>query len=262
VEKNYSLNAQKDLYILFPESETKIYGHWLIDLIPAYIAMQETTSKRLLMLVMGPVPSFVDGILKFFHLESDVVVSTSNLSNEAIYSITSYPNFRDFDFYNIADFRRYIAPRILHGLEAHAGEQSQKPKKYFLTRSHWRDVYSDSRSLINGDEVLEFFTLNGFEIVRPEDYATIELISKLHHAQVVAGEAGSAMHTSIFCSPQTRFVNLQSMRQEHLIQSTLCAINNQHITYLWGNNETKNWSSNYSIALNSLEFCLDQGLLG
>ena len=261
VGKSNYLYAQKNLYILAPESQTNIYGHWLIDLIPGYLAMQQRTSKRVLILVVGPVPPFVDGILKFFNLESDVVVSTSNLSNEVVYRITNYPIFRDFDFYNIADFRRLVAPRILHGLESHTGERSQKPRKYFLTRSHWRDVYHDSRSLINGDEVLEFFTLNGFEIVRPEDYTTIELISKLHHAQVVAGEAGSAMHTSIFCSPQTRFINLQSMRQEHLIQSTLCAIKKQHITYLWGNNEMKDWSSNYSIALNSLELCLERGLL-
>jgi len=51
------------------------------------------------------------------------------------------------------------------------------------------------------------------------------------------------------------------MRQEHLTQSSLCAIIKQHITYIWGNNETKDWSSNYSIALNSLELSLERGLL-
>jgi capsular polysaccharide biosynthesis protein len=255
------LNAQSDLYILVPISQTNIYGHWLIDLIPGYLAMQRRTSKKVLILVDGPIPAFVGGILKFFNLTTDVVVSTLNQSDEIIYSITDYPIFRDYDFYNISDFRRLVAPQILLGLKSHTEVRSKKPEKYFLSRSQWRDTYHDSRSLINRDEVLDFFSHSGFEVVHPEDYTTIELISKLRNARIIAGEAGSAMHTSIFCSPQTRFINLQSMRQEHLIQSTLCAIIKQHITYIWGNNETEEWSSNYSIALNSLELCLNRGLL-
>jgi len=255
------LNAQRDLYILVPISQTNIYGHWLIDLIPGYLSMQRRTSKKVLILVVGPVPSFVDGILNFFNLATDVVVSTLNCSSEIIYSITDYPIFRDFDFYNIADFRRLVAPKILLGLKSHTKVRSKKPGKYFLSRSQWRDTYHDSRSLINRDGVLDFFSHSGFEIVHPENYTTIELISKLHNARIIAGEAGSAMHISIFCSPQTRFINLQSMRQEHLTQSSLCAIIKQHITYIWGNNETEEWSSNYSIALNSLELCLERGLL-
>ena len=250
-----------DLYILVPESEVAIYGNWLIDIIPKYFVAQSKTDRRVKIIVVGAIPDFVKGILLFLNLDPNLVCSTDQLLVVEPISIFEVSDLRYFDFYNILAFRRQVKPKINVAITAHGIQRPLQQGRFFLSRSNWGQSFEDTRSLVNGIEVEEYFLSHGFEVVHPENYTTLELVSKLHNAEIVAGEAGSALHISIFCSSRTRFINLQSFRQEHLIQSTLCAINRQRIAYIWGRNETAHWSSNFSVDVRSLERGFKLGLL-
>jgi capsular polysaccharide biosynthesis protein len=126
-------------------------------------------------------------------------------------------------------------------------------KKIFVSRRNLGKVGPNSRSLINRHEVEDFFENLGYRIVHPENLSVSEQINIFSMADVVAGEAGSGLHNSIFMQNETTVVNLQSSRQEHLIQSSLRQINNGKCIYVWGESESDDWNSNFYISLDQLE---------
>ena len=254
------IDGSKEIFIEIPSDQQNIYGHWLIDIIPAYLYARAKTQHQTCMLINGEVPEFLADTLALFGLDLSVVKKSETLPlNGASNSLEVSP-FRAFDFYNIKRYSTAIEP--FHFNYSKNTSFKHRPQgRFYFSRSKWKAQTVDSRSLINFKYVEDFFQKLGFEVIYPEAYTPLELLEYVSTASIIAGEAGSAMHNSLFVPPEVKFINLQSFRQEHLIQSALCKIKRQQIAYVWGENETNDWSSNFSIDEASLKLIAKSNFL-
>jgi capsular polysaccharide biosynthesis protein len=156
---------------------------------------------------------------------------------------------RDFDFIDVEAISR-LALKIRD--EASELNQQNRSKRIFISRSAIAKSGVNSRSLTNRETIESVFKSFDFEIFHPEKHTVDSQISMFKHADLVAGEAGSGLHNSIFMKPGKTIINLQSSRQEHLIQSSLVGVNETNCVYVWGQNETNDWSSNFEISENDV----------
>ncbi|NYE75601.1 glycosyltransferase family 61 protein [Microlunatus parietis] len=89
--------------------------------------------------------------------------------------------------------------------EGRARSEQDRPAKVFVSR---RSNYK--RACHNLTEVEEFFTRHGFTIVYPEDYDVAEQATIFDSAELIAGFAGSAMFSLIFCAEPKRVILISS----------------------------------------------------
>lgn len=84
------------------------------------------------------------------------------------------------------------------------GEQDRPTKVFVSRRSNYK------RACHNLAEVEEFFTRHGFTIVYPEDYDVAEQATIFDSAELIAGFAGSALFSLIFCAEPKRVILISS----------------------------------------------------
>ena len=82
--------------------------------------------------------------------------------------------------------------RLGVALEA-AAPRRDYPRRLFCARRMRK------RLCRNVDEVEAYFEMHGFEVVRPEEWSMAEQAAMFRHADVIAGQAGSAMFSILFC---------------------------------------------------------------
>jgi capsular polysaccharide biosynthesis protein len=80
---------------------------------------------------------------------------------------------------------------------------ARRPRKIAVSRQGWTNSIN-LRRLVNARRIEHLLAEQGFDIVRPHELSLAEQRNVFHHADVVVGEDGSAMHNTIFCRPGTR----------------------------------------------------------
>ncbi len=106
------------------------------------------------------------------------------------------------------------------------------PRRLFVTRG-----VQGRRNCRSLPEVEQFFTDEGFVVVRPEQYPLAEQISMFRGAEVLAGFAGSAVFTTMFAGPQRRILIASggyTARNEYLIS----AVRGGELHVFWGPPDT------------------------
>jgi capsular polysaccharide biosynthesis protein len=83
--------------------------------------------------------------------------------------------------------------------------EKDRPAKIFISR---RSNYK--RACHNLPEVEEFFVRHGFTVIYPEDYDVAEQAMIFDRAELIAGFAGSAMFSLIFCAEPKRVILISS----------------------------------------------------
>ena len=92
------------------------------------------------------------------------------------------------------------------------------PEKIYVSRRTWLHSekanigtdYTERRKCVNEDEVAEYFISLGFEEVFCENLSMKEKIGLFKGAKVVAGPSGGGMVNTIFCSPKTKVISIDS----------------------------------------------------
>ncbi|WP_152364011.1 glycosyltransferase family 61 protein [Microlunatus speluncae] len=84
-------------------------------------------------------------------------------------------------------------------------QQREWPAKVFISR---RSNYK--RACHNLSEVEEFFVRHGFTVLYPEDYDVAEQAMIFDSAELIAGFAGSALFSLIFCAEPKRVIMISS----------------------------------------------------
>lgn len=218
-----------------------IYGHYLIDTLTRFEFAKDILPKSNLgILLTNEHPDWVfDLIYSFFGQE----VTIKMVSNEEVFNETMliFSPFREHDY--ISD--------ISIILTKYKNTNSNANRLIYLPRKE-----SLSRGLKNREDTINLFKKMGFEVIQPETMSIKEQIKLFSQVKILAGEAGSALHNSIFSPSKTKIINIQSSRQSHFIQSGLCSHLGQDVTYFWSRSETDDWLSDHEVDIKLLENCL------
>jgi hypothetical protein len=234
-------NHFKEAYIILPNNPKEIYGHWLIDILPmAVFARNKLSNYKIKFLYFGNLKSFIVDLINEFNFIEEDLISINNLNHEI--EIIKMSRARDHDYLNTNFFSDYL-PNNLHNNYLN----NFCAKKIYVSRSRLRAAGINSRDLLNRSDIETIYKKHHFSIIYPEELSIKQQILLFYNADVVAGEAGSGLHNSIFTLQNKMIINLQSARQDHLIQASLCALFDQKSIYILGKPESNDWMSNFWI---------------
>lgn len=133
-------------------------------------------------------------------------------------------------------------------------QQVARPnRKVFFSRKGFENNSSKTRFMLGADELMliavdEF----GFEIVSPENLDWKSQIELVQSTGLLVGEAGSALHNSLFAG---RGMVLGSLGFRNMLQSNICTLMNQRCSYL---NSVGHGKSAFKIDVNSYRKWLKQ----
>jgi len=158
---------------------------------------------------------------------------------------------RQHDYFHEALLKRHFVPPV-RGVAA-IGQSPIENSLIYISRRNWQEVRPNSRALTNRDDVEALFQRSGYTIFLPEQYSVAEQIAVFRQARVIAGESGSGLHNSIFMQPARRMICIQSGRQTHLIQASLCDLFGQKSAYVIGQQENADWNANFEASVADVE---------
>lgn len=216
-----------------------IYGHYLIDTLCRYeFAKNLLPESPLGILVTTAEPDWVINMIKCL-FGANVALKSVEKEEISLNKLLLISGFRQHDYLSsitvsLSKFRL-------------KSKSDRRELKVFIPRND-----SQARVLLNAAEVTQLFRKNGYKIVCPEKLSFQEQLEMFSQVHTLAGEAGSALHNSIFLDPSAQIINIQSSRQSHFIQAGLCAHLNQEIHYVWGDSITEDWSSDFQVDLDVL----------
>lgn len=223
-----------------------IYGHWLLDILPACIGVNRALGRKVPVYLPSGYPEWAAVLLDLLGLDR-----VAELAPDKVVVVAGLP--RQHDHLNVDLFSIYRAflstrlPNVAPSLEYSAVRGS---RRVYLSRAKLQKTH---RVMANEPEVRDFFGAAGFEIVYPEELTIRDQVALFQETAVLAGEAGSGMHNSIFCTGSATVINLQSSRQSHFIQSSLCHAFDQRCIFVFGQSRTLDWSSDFSVSLADCE---------
>lgn len=228
-----------------------IYGHWLLDILPSLVAASSLLGHRFPVFIDKRLPKWTTDLVLAFGFDV-----CDELSGRNFFLLSGEP--RIHDYLNVDIFNRY-KDYIRFRFSADDDEDATAringgSRRIFMSRGK---LDRPHRRMTNSVEAVRLFEAAGFEVVFPEDLSIREQIRLFQGATVVAGEAGSALHNSVFSNINLTMIALQSARQNHFIQSSLCAQFGQKSITVFGESKTSDWNSDFTVDLRSCEDVLD-----
>jgi capsular polysaccharide biosynthesis protein len=242
------IDERMPAYLTIPNFHKSIYGHWIADLLPGlFVAKNLLPGLNIRFLHSGPVPAYGYALLAALGLDETCLVDALGLDGNAMHQLVSMTPLRQHDYVHAGLLRRHFVPPV-RAIAAAAASPIENSLIY-VSRRNWQEIRPDTRALTNRDDVEAVFALAGYRIFSPEQYSVAEQIAVFRQARVVAGESGSGLHNSIFMQPDGRVICIQSGRQTHLIQASLCDLFGQSCAYVIGRPENADWSANFRASL-------------
>lgn len=130
------------------------------------------------------------------------------------------------------------------------GIESKKYKKIYLDRT------SNSRSIINNDEVKAFLKKNGFIVVDADKMTFDDQVSYFKGANVVVGATGASFANCIFCEDGANIFILTTTNKNHLLSywPSLLGFDRLNIKYIKQSiyDENEGTSASFQVNLDSL----------
>jgi hypothetical protein len=228
------------------------YGHWLVDDLPRAKAWIELR-KRLGVSCIFVLSSFgqkidevrVDSLRKFI----DPQVSVQFISPDLPCRIANLYYVTPVSYHP-----RIKNPAAIHFLRMQAEKllpnSSEEPsRRIFVARRP-----PNSRSIVNFDELCDFLTARKFDIVEPENFAFTEQVALFQQAQIVIGQMGAAMTSTLFCRPGTNLIYLAPIGWAEPFYLDLAAVGGQQYNVLTGpaTSEGPSYLSNFFIPVDRL----------
>lgn len=237
--------------IFLPNSSgLHIYGHWLLDILPSLVATSLFLGHKFPVFIDKRLPKWTRDLVLAFGFDV-----CDELSGRNFFILSGMPRFHDYlnvDIFNI--YKNYIKRHFATDVAGHAVARiNGRSQRIYISRGKLDRAH---RRMTNSAEAVRLFEAAGFEVIFPEDFNIQEQIRIFQSATVVAGEAGSALHNSVFSDTDLTVISLQSARQNHFIQSSMCARFGQKSITVFAESKTSDWSSDFTVDLRSCEDAL------
>jgi Glycosyltransferase 61 len=212
LERDLSLGAERrrdrrvkgsvERGILLAGDGVDVYGHQLVDFLPGLAMLDEFdlfTDWPLLLPSRAPkwLPPLIEAFarhareIRTFSHRRSVSVDVGEL---CVPWALRHPGFHP------------AANRIFDRIAglAGGGNGGGRGRRIFVVRQQ-----RQGRRLTNAGEVMGLFEARGFEPVPPEQLPFVDQVRLFAGAELVAGEAGSALHGTVFSKPGTTTIELR-----------------------------------------------------
>ena len=103
--------------------------------------------------------------------------------------------------------------------------------KVFLSRSHFKKALETEFGL---DMLDNYFSKNGYYILRPETCSLAETIILLRNAEICAAESGTLPHNYLFCQDSKEVVIVERQTTVNEMQENVDKIRDLNVTYIDG----------------------------
>jgi hypothetical protein len=211
-----------------------VWGHWLVDFLPklAILALCGYDLSQLKYLIPNDTPAFGIEILDlagigaaqriFYDPHGDLIRPESLLIPTLVRCGNRPTQIFPAAVINApSQIRNEHLQGIAHG-----------PERIFVSRGALAD---NARRLLNRERIERMAEDAGFTILHPETMSPLEQFAVFSTAHDIAGEAGSALHTSIFARSGTTVCSLQAAGPPlPFLQSTIGAALGQPTGYVFG----------------------------
>ena len=219
-------------YLYLGSSGSFNYGHWLVDDLPRAKAWFELR-KRLGISCVLVLPTYSPDI-------NEVRVRSLQLLIDPLLEIQFIPPDQPCRIANlyyatpVSFHPRIKNPSAIHFVRSRAttclpNSHDEPARKLFVARRP-----PNSRSIINFDELWAFLAVRGFEMVEAEKIDFASQVALFQNAQIVVGQMGAAMTSTLFCRPATSLVYLAPIGWAEPFYLDLAALGGQQYNILPG----------------------------
>lgn len=173
---------------------------------------------------MEALPSFQLEIFRTMGIDSDSIEYIRQdefVRVETLISCTphfSNPNWAHPELQNL--WKGIAGELMLNGFDS--------PEKIFITRP-----YSDERSCNNTQEVEDFFSERGFDVISPELFSFREQVTMFSNAKVIAGFGGSGMFNMMFARNPGACIIISGETYLSANEHLIAGITNSNLYYFW-----------------------------
>jgi Glycosyltransferase 61 len=190
-----------DRAILIAGDGVDVYGHQLVDFLPGLAMLDEfDLFTDWPLLLPSRAPKWLPPLIEVFSRHSREIRTFSHRRSVSVDVgelcvpwVLRHPGFHP------------AANRIFDRIAGLAGGRNGggRGRRIFVVRQR------QARRLTNAGEVIGLFEARGFEPVPPEQLPFLDQVRLFAGAEFVAGEAGSALHGTVFSKPGTTTIELR-----------------------------------------------------
>lgn len=222
---------------LLTQPGDRIFGHWLIDLIPMLSLIQKANKdvKYIIknsVLDNSAIPD-IGAMFKAINFESNNTIGlTENL--HAYFC-------KELIVPSVVRYGQQIHPIVNKLYEDYREINvpiSDTPLKIYFSRRKWTPS-GPQRILLNAQKIEDSYQEKGFEIIHPEKLTFDEKLKLVQSATEIVGEKGSALHLSLFSQSIKKMRILlnpnESVTGLPMLQGEICRLQGIECDYSIGN---------------------------
>ncbi|BAZ44166.1 TPR domain protein [Chondrocystis sp. NIES-4102] len=207
-----------------------VYYHWMFDILPRLELIQRSGIKLEEIdwfIVNSLSKNYQKETLELLNIPTAKIIEsdrTSYIQAEELI-VPSFPGYMDWIPQGTMKFLRQTF------LTQISLSQRNDLKRIYISRER-----AKNRQLVNESQVNELLTKHGFQTIFLEEMSVLEQVATFANADVIVAPHGSGLTNLVFCSPNTKVVELFSpnyVRTDYLMISQ--QLNLQHY-YLIGRN--------------------------
>lgn len=178
------------------------WGMWLVQGIPDITNFLQK-GKQSKLFGWFPASGFQQKIAKSLGASDESLISQEPWKTYAFEEIT----LLQYEYDNSLCLGRFQKSAINSFLDRYNTKKRSFPEKIFISR---KSLHQSYRSLMNEEELCVGLSNIGFTIIEPQKFDIETQINIFRSAKVVVGLGGAGMFNTVFCTPGTLVVSVES----------------------------------------------------
>lgn len=219
-------------YLYLGSSGSFNFGHWLVDDLPrakAWLELRRRLGISCVLVLPAYSPDINEVRARSLRLLIDPLLEIQFIPPDEPCRIANLYYATPVSFHP-----RIKNPSAIHFVRSRAAtclpvSDEEPARKLFVARRP-----PNSRSIVNFDELWAFLAVRGFEMVEAEKVDFAGQVALFQNAQIIVGQMGAAMTSTLFCRPATSLIYLAPIGWAEPFYLDLAALGGQQYNILAG----------------------------
>ena len=232
-ERKLPVRVVEEPCVVFMGHDQQVYGHFLVEMLPrleiARLCLDRLGVSNVRYLINDSASQWLRHMILDLGIKETEIVGYSPWKERVLLRFGIVPVFpsRDGIFHPFSnELFQGVLDRMTPSIDPLVAQQ----RKVYLTRRGFQNQSSEKRIFTNELEACELAEVEfGFETISPETLSWVEQMSLFRSASLIVGEAGSALHNSLFSSNGAQ---VGSIGFRNMMQSSIGALRGQRNSYL------------------------------
>ena len=205
------------------------YFHWLFDILPRINLFSSIYNlKKIDYLYLSEIKNFQSRSLKILNLDKIKIIDANkyrHISANKIFAV-DHPWYHGGYILNQAkNLPEWVIKWIRHSF-LKSSSKFNNNDKIFIDRSESK---FDHCQLDNNDEVWSFLKNKGFTKYKVGELTFEQQIYLFKKAKIIVGAHGAAFANLVFCSPNTKVIEIKPRAHPNYVSRTFAKINNLNL---------------------------------